>query len=1052
MLKLEKIFIKNIKSIKESEVNFGDLTVVTGVNSSGKSSLMQSVLYLVQWYGSSEFINNEDEFYVPHLSIYDRYLVNKNRSYEGLKNDTDLPIQLGFKNQNQELKVTFSNSSHTGLRINPENINLLNVESNKSYEFIRFPKVDYNNIDDSFLEEEGAHRDRHNESQDELNKFLQKYFLGNLYFDLIGNSITKDIKITNSDLEPFSLTSIFNYDLDEILEKRNINNEKLNKYLKVKNQFNFSQNTNLSNGILKLSNRNYGDSYTITNSKISNLLSNRYKQEINSSSMVLKETNFFLQFFLSKLPKELLDHTGFGSGIREEEDFFNFSDDLTMKWKNASKKIIFKNFMEDSNLENLNKYISNPLEKVSASTENIFYLFQLFINNLLRKKSIINPLEINKYIDDFIKDLSSSKKSGLDNISRRLVFDAIDELENLLVDINKEQLFNDQGYLAAREEFSDQNFNYKLPSWNDERIKNVDQIKNDISLGKIPYIGVTKDRDGSLIIVDGFSAFKAYEELGIEKIIVNFVEDRFCICNNRAWESDDRDVDLFLDKSKVDNTKTYICPVDSKKIHLGFFSRGEATEHADAQKYGTLFIYPEENKKRHSNYDEPFDFLFDLFNFVDKNSNNEKILKEYFSFYYKDKIIEILDSEISHFKEFISDLRGDVNKKSQNFSDVENIPSYGNEYKKSRKRQKTDDYYDSIQDYESIFNIQSLEEANQLITILRKIKKNITDEQQGTKKSKNSSDKNLKDIFDIKVVLYENSNMHNLSNNVYPNPLSEKDSFLNDLNYLSTIRDPDNQNDPVGNYANILPIGQNAGGLAEYLSLYGEREVESFISPTFTDSGEPLRKYEELSWIQNQSMTLYEAIKLWLKYLGLKDFDFQVINEGTQKRIKFKGGIVPSLYGREITEIGSGIGKILPVIVNCLIAKQGQVVLIEEPETHLHPSAQTYLADFLFAMSVNRQIIIETHSPNIIDRLRFRNIHTSINLLEDEQRPEIEIIFSEIKNNETIFRQGKIDDLGDIIFNNTDDSRPWPVGFFDNTDRDLTNILRARKEKYDNNQ
>ena len=102
-------------------------------------------------------------------------------------------------------------------------------------------------------------------------------------------------------------------------------------------------------------------------------------------------------------------------------------------------------------------------------------------------------------------------------------------------------------------------------------------------------------------------------------------------------------------------------------------------------------------------------------------------------------------------------------------------------------------------------------------------------------------------------------------------------------------------------------------------------------------------------------------------------------------------------------------------------------------------------------MSTSRQIVIETHSPNIIDRLRFRNIHNSVNTFEENQKPHIEIIFSELENNETQFRHGKIDDLGDIVFENTDDARPWPTGFFDNTDRDLTNILRARKEKFDRN-
>ena len=299
MLKLEKIFIENIKSIKNAEINFGDLTVVTGVNSSGKSSLIQSILYLAQWYGSAEFMNNEDEFYIPHLSIYDRYLVNKNRSYEGLKNDINLPIKIGFKNQNQELKITFSNGSHSGLRINPEHIDLKNIGMNRTIKFERFPKltdggsfIDITKYTDDSPESYPVYKIFGLETQ----QFIQSYFLGNIYFDLIGNSISKDIKTVNSDLEAFSISSIFNYDLDEILEKRNLDNEKLNKFIKTNNQLNFYQSTNLSNGFLKLTDRNFGDSYALTNSKINNLFSKRYRQDINTNSLVLKETNFFYSF------------------------------------------------------------------------------------------------------------------------------------------------------------------------------------------------------------------------------------------------------------------------------------------------------------------------------------------------------------------------------------------------------------------------------------------------------------------------------------------------------------------------------------------------------------------------------------------------------------------------------------------------------------------------------------------------------------------------------------------------------------------------------------
>ena len=68
-------------------------------------------------------------------------------------------------------------------------------------------------------------------------------------------------------------------------------------------------------------------------------------------------------------------------------------------------------------------------------------------------------------------------------------------------------------------------------------------------------------------------------------------------------------------------------------------------------------------------------------------------------------------------------------------------------------------------------------------------------------------------MFNVNVVLYEKSNMHDSLENIYPNPFSEKDNFLNDMNYLSTIRDPDDQNDPVGNYAKLYQLDKMLEGL-----------------------------------------------------------------------------------------------------------------------------------------------------------------------------------------------------------------------------------------------
>ncbi len=1037
MLKLEKLFIENIKSIKSAEVNFKDLTVVTGVNSSGKSTLIQSILYLAQWFGSSEFISNEDEFYVPYLSIYDRYLVNKNRSYEGLKQDLENPIKLGFKNQNQELNITFSNSSHSGLRVNPENISLKNTGMNNTKIMNRYPELA--DLTEPIPIKTGPN----------LDLFIEQYFLGNLYFDLIGPSIFKDMKMVDKDLEPFSTSSLFNFDHDEIAEKRNKDNDKFIKFLKTKRQFDFSQSTNLTNGILKQTDRNFGDSYIVTNSKLLNLFSKRYRQEINSGSLVLKESNFFLQFFISKLPKDIVENTNFGSGIRENEDFLDFSDDLIKDWINSSKRIILKNLINESNLPKPYEVLkAASVQSNEASAENIFFVFQMFIDNIVKKNTknaLIEPLKIPEYIDSYIKDLSIDRKERVDNVTWRRIFDAIDQLEYLAAEVNKQvKDFGTDLVLTAEEIFVSPT---TIPLWNRSKSSDLEQLKDDIRNGDKPFISVKYEPDiNRYSLIDGYPEFLAYQELGIGAIHVKLIssENNYCLCNNRSWKLNDTDIDRFIDQSNIKNTKTYICPKDEEKVHLGYFARGEDTESADAQRFNTFFLYPQKTKP--NSYDEPLDFLYDLFTFLEKHENPKNFVKKYFNFIFEDQSDEFLADEIEILKNYIE-------KDPDNFPQTnltENlklnmeVPDYGFDHKKSRKRPKIQDYYNVKDSQKSIFDFETIDDAKIIIKYLKKLQKSRNSKK--PLKSKLSLNSFINKFFDVKVLLYEKTTMHGTLENVYPNPFSEKDGFLNNLSYLSTIRDPDNQNDPVGNYAKLLPIGQNAGGLAEYLTLHGDREVEPFLSPKFKKTGELIRDFDEFAWIQNKSMTLYDAIRLWLEYLGLKDFDFQVINEGTQSRIKFLGGPTSSRYGREITEIGSGIGKILPVIVNCLIAKKGDVVLIEEPETHLHPSAQSYLADFLFAMSSSRQIIIETHSPNIIDRLRFRNIHKSVNYLDEDMRPEVEIIFAELEDSFTAFRQGKINNLGDIEFENTDDSRPWPAGFFDNTDRDLNNILRARKE------
>lgn len=73
-----------------------------------------------------------------------------------------------------------------------------------------------------------------------------------------------------------------------------------------------------------------------------------------------------------------------------------------------------------------------------------------------------------------------------------------------------------------------------------------------------------------------------------------------------------------------------------------------------------------------------------------------------------------------------------------------------------------------------------------------------------------------------------------------------------------------------------------------------------------------------------------------------------------------------------LADVGYGVSQALPLVVQSVLKTTSRVLLMQQPEVHLHPRAQAALGSFFadLATEGDRLIVMETHSDNLIDRVR----------------------------------------------------------------------------------
>lgn len=186
-----------------------------------------------------------------------------------------------------------------------------------------------------------------------------------------------------------------------------------------------------------------------------------------------------------------------------------------------------------------------------------------------------------------------------------------------------------------------------------------------------------------------------------------------------------------------------------------------------------------------------------------------------------------------------------------------------------------------------------------------------------------------------------------------------------------------------------------------------------------------------------QEYDLMTATSMWIDFImdgGSVDVEKAAENNsdfGKKKTSVLSMGFKFAGIGNNRTfnsyNVGYGYSYIMSIVVTALISKPGSIVMIENPEAHLHPQAQlnlTYMLSRLAATGV--QIFVETHSEHVLNGFRLAALKPEYDITNDD----LELYFFD--NNYEVSRL-KIERNGKI--NN------WPKRFFDQYQHELAEII-----------
>ena len=168
-----------------------------------------------------------------------------------------------------------------------------------------------------------------------------------------------------------------------------------------------------------------------------------------------------------------------------------------------------------------------------------------------------------------------------------------------------------------------------------------------------------------------------------------------------------------------------------------------------------------------------------------------------------------------------------------------------------------------------------------------------------------------------------------------------------------------------------------------------------------------------LAYLHSQEQKKWDEVKNCLENFGKNSGLFKEISVNSFGNLgsPFQLQITNNVGGkRNLIDVGYGVSQILPILVEFYRSDAHQsLFLIQQPEVHLHPSAQADLGNlFCNVASSERQLVVETHSDFVLDRVR-------ILVRNQKFKPEdVSFVYFEQKEEEVKIHNITLDKYGNL--------------------------------------